>query len=173
MLNLQTMDSCIMLFNPQLCTKSIFLLGNMKKNLHRKNSTQYQMHTPHHQVQSEIKRRALSFHRPACWYLLPHMTLHIQTTNPDSLFQRKICSSWALWFEPYLSTSYHGQGKLVPEVKFIKCKLHGSLQALRKKLWKEYQTLFIFLLTLLSRLLLWSANNLLWPWRPSWFFIFF
>lgn len=75
------------------------------------------------------------------------MTLHIQTSNPDPLFQKKKCPFWALWFEPYLSTSYHGQGKLVPEVKFIKCKLHGSLQALRKELQKEYQTLFIFLLT--------------------------
>lgn len=148
------MDSCIMLFNPQFCIKSIFLLGNEKKKnpnpktLHRKNSTQYQMHTPYHKVQSETKRRPLSFHRAAWWHLLPqHTWLHIQTSNPDPLLQKKMCSFWALWFEPYLSTSYHGQGKLVPKVKFIKCKLHGSLQALRKKWWKEYQTLFIFLLT--------------------------
>lgn len=31
---------------------------------------------------------------------------------------------------PYLSTRHHGEGHLVPKVKFSTCKLHGSLQAL-------------------------------------------
>lgn len=74
MLNLQTVDSCIMLFDPQLCTKSIFLLDDEKKTLHRKNSTQYQTHAPDHKVQSETKRRALSFHRAAWWHLRPQHT---------------------------------------------------------------------------------------------------
>lgn len=33
---------------------------------------------------------------------------------------------------PYLPTGHHGQSHLVPEVKFSKRKLHGSLQALRR-----------------------------------------
>lgn len=36
---------------------------------------------------------------------------------------------------PYLPTGHHGQGHLVPEVKFSKRKLHGSLQALRRGNW--------------------------------------
>lgn len=33
---------------------------------------------------------------------------------------------------PYLPTSHHGEGHLVPKVKFFKRKLHGSFQALRR-----------------------------------------
>lgn len=34
---------------------------------------------------------------------------------------------------PYLPTSHHGEGHLVPKVEFSKRKLHGSLQALRRR----------------------------------------
>jgi len=62
MLNLQRMDSCITLFNPQLCTKSLFSLIMRSKHYTERTSTQCQMHIPDHKAQSESKRWALSFH---------------------------------------------------------------------------------------------------------------
>lgn len=73
MLNLQTMDSCIMLFKPQLRTKSIFLLGNEKKTLDRKKQDLISKTQPSSQS-AETKRRALSFHRAAWWHILPQHT---------------------------------------------------------------------------------------------------
>lgn len=177
--NLQTMDSCITLFNPQFCIKSIFLLGNEKKK------TQTQKHYTERTVLNTkctplITKRNQRLKGDHCPFTeLPDGTYSHNTH--DYTFKQVIqihsCRGKCVLSEPF------GLNLTFPQATMDRASWYqrwnssnANFMALSKH-WERNDErnirLYLFSsLHLLSRLLLGSGNNLLGPWRPRWFCFF-
>lgn len=172
MLNLQTMDSSITLFNPQLYTKSIFLLGNEKKHYTERTV----LNTKHTPLITKCNQRLKGERCP--FTDLPAGTYsHTWLYTFKQVIQIHSSRGKCALSEPF------GLNLTFPQATMDRASWYqrwnssnANFMALSKH-WERNDErnirLYLFSsLHLLSRLLLGSGNNLLWPWRPRVIFFF-